>query len=64
VLWGQGVRPRVAHPFVEAVAPKDREGYLRDLRTLVAQAAQRLPGHAEFIARHCAAAPSLSAKQG
>ncbi len=55
VLWGQGVRPRGAHPFVEAVAPKDREGYLRDLRTIVAQAAQRLPGHAEFIARNCAA---------
>lgn len=29
VLWGQGVRPNATHPFVEAVAPKDREGYLR-----------------------------------
>jgi tryptophan halogenase len=56
VLWGQGVRPRAAHPFVEAIAPHDRAGYLRDLRGLYAQAAQRLPGHAEFIARHCAAA--------
>ena len=56
VLWGQGVRPRAAHPFVEAIAPHDRAGYLRDLRGLYAQAAQKLPGHAEFIARHCAAA--------
>src|SRR5688572_29874676 len=55
VLWGQGVRPQGTHPFVEAISPKDREGYLRDLRGLIAQAAQRLPGHAEFIARHCAA---------
>jgi tryptophan halogenase len=55
VLWGQGVRPEATHPFVEAVAPKDREGYLRDLRGLIAQAAQQLPGHEDFIARHCAA---------
>jgi len=55
VLWGQGVRPRGTHPFVEAVAPNDRAGYLRDLRGLYAQAAQRLPTQAEFIAKHCAA---------
>jgi tryptophan 7-halogenase len=55
VLWGQGVRPRTTHPFVEAVSPRDRAGYLEDLRRLIAQAAQSLPGHAEFIARHCAA---------
>jgi tryptophan halogenase len=57
VLWGQGVRPNATHPFVEAVSPADRAGYLRDLRGLLAQAAQKLPGHAEFIAGHCAAAP-------
>jgi len=55
VLWGQGVRPRSTHPFVEAVSPRDREGYLRDLRRLIAQAAHSLPAHADFIARHCAA---------
>jgi tryptophan 7-halogenase len=55
VLWGQGVQPRAPHPFVEAVAPHDRLGYLRDLRGLIAQAAQKLPGHADFIARHCQA---------
>jgi tryptophan 7-halogenase len=55
VLWGQGVRPRASHPFVEAVSPDDRAGYLRDLRGLLAQAAQQLPDHSAFIARHCAA---------
>jgi len=55
VLWGQGVRPRATHPFVEAVAPHDREGYLRDLRRLLAHAAQQLPAHADFIAKNCAA---------
>src|SRR5690349_2119426 len=57
VLWGQGVRPRSTHPFVEAVAPQDRAGYLRDLRGLYAQAAQKLPSQADFIAGHCAATP-------
>jgi tryptophan 7-halogenase len=57
VLWGQGVRPKAAHPFVEAIAPSDREGYLRDLKRLLAHATQQLPGHADFIARNCAAGP-------
>jgi tryptophan 7-halogenase len=57
VLWGQGLRPRTTHPFVETVATADRDGYLRDLRALMAQAVQRLPGHEEFIAKHCAARP-------
>jgi tryptophan halogenase len=55
VLWGQGVRPQATHAFVEAVSPKDRAGYLDDLRRLYSQAASALPGHAEFIAKHCAA---------
>jgi tryptophan halogenase len=55
VLWGQGVRPTGTHPFVEAVSPRDREGYLRDLRALISRAAGQLPTHEEFIARHCAA---------
>jgi hypothetical protein len=37
------------------VAPADRAGYLKDLRQLLAQAARQLPGHADFISRHCAA---------
>jgi tryptophan halogenase len=57
VLWGQGVRPQATHPFVEAVSPGDRAGYLRDLRYLITQAAQRLPRHEEFLAKQCAAAP-------
>jgi tryptophan halogenase len=58
VLLGQGVIPKATHPFVEAVSPKDRAGYLQDLRGLLAQATRSLPGHAEFIARNCAAPPT------
>jgi tryptophan halogenase len=61
VMWGQGVRPRATHPFVEAIAPHDRAGYLRDLRQLFAQAAQTLPSQADFIAQNCAATPPVMA---
>jgi tryptophan halogenase len=62
VMWGQGIRPRGAHPFVEAVAPHDRADYLKNIRDLMAQAASALPRHEEFIARHCQApAPAAPA---
>ena len=56
VMWGQGIKPRNAHPFVEAVAPRDRADYLKNIRDLIAQAAQELPLHEDFIARNCRAA--------
>ena len=62
VMWGQGIRPRSTHPFVQTVAPHDRADYLRSIRDLIAQAASALPRQADFIARHCrapAAAASL-----
>jgi tryptophan 7-halogenase len=55
VMWGQGLRPRGAHPFVQAVAPHDRAQYLKNIRDLIAQAANELPRHEEFIARNCRA---------
>ena len=55
VMWGQGIKPRNAHPFVEAVAPHDRTEYLKNIRDLMAHAVQGLPGHEDFIARHCQA---------
>jgi tryptophan halogenase len=55
VMWGQGVRPRGSHPFVQAVAPHDRAEYLKNIRDLMAQAARALPLQEEFIARHCQA---------
>jgi tryptophan halogenase len=60
VMWGQGIRPRAAHPFVEAVAPHDRAEYLKNIRDLLAYAVLSLPRHEDFIARHCQA-PGKSA---
>jgi tryptophan 7-halogenase len=55
VMWGQGVRPRSSHPFVQTVAPHDRADYLKNIRDLIAHAASQLPRHEDFIARHCGA---------
>ena len=63
VMWGQGIRPRASHPFVEAVAPQDRADYLKGIRDLMMDAARALPLHEEFIARHCAA-PGAAAPAG
>jgi tryptophan halogenase len=59
VMWGQGIRPRAAHPFVEAVSPQDRADYLSGIRDLIADAARKLPTHEEFIRRNCQA-PGIS----
>ncbi len=55
VLFGQGIIPKTAHPFVQAVSPADRAGYLANIREIMAHEVTTLPAHADFIARHCAA---------
>ena len=52
VLWGQGVRPRSSHPFVQTIAPQDRAEYLRSIRQIIARAAGEMPSHEDFISRH------------
>ena len=53
VMWGQGIKPRAAHPFVESVSPQDRADYLKGIRDLIADAARKLPLHEDFINSHC-----------
>ncbi len=61
VMWGQGIRPRAAHPFVEAVSPQNRADYLNGLRDLMGATARELPDHEQFIARHCQAPAAVAA---
>ena len=61
VMWGQGIKPRASHPFVEAVSPQDRADYLKGLRDLMSATARELPRHEEFIARHCQAPAAAAA---
>ncbi|MBT0667905.1 tryptophan 7-halogenase [Novosphingobium profundi] len=54
VLVGQGVLPRAVHPRASH-PPADQLGALMEQRrAFLAQAAQRMPDHARFIARTCA----------
>jgi tryptophan halogenase len=59
VMWGQGIVPKTAHPFVQTISPADRAEYLGNIKSILAHEAQRLPTQAAFIARHCRA-PALA----
>ena len=61
VLIGQRVTPRSYHPVADTLPQKDLDGFLKDIRTLIARAAAEMPPHAEFIAR-IAGAETLSAR--
>jgi tryptophan halogenase len=55
VYLGQDVTPRRHEPFAE-IAPVD--GVVRELRAMhdtIRRAAESIPSHADYIARHCAA---------
>jgi tryptophan 7-halogenase len=55
VMIGQGIDPLRFDPMVESVAPRDADRVLSGMRTVIAQAAQHMPSHQQFIDRHCRA---------
>ena len=55
VLIGQGVLPRSYHPMVDLLSPEEITQMMGGVRTVLESCAAAMPGHAEFIARHCAA---------
>lgn len=56
VLLGQGILPRSYHPLVDVLPPDKVARMVEGVRTVHAACAGAMPAHAEFIARHCAAA--------
>jgi tryptophan halogenase len=56
VMLGQNVKPERYDPLVDVLAQDNTVAVLRRMQVLVRQAAESLPGHGDFIARHCAAA--------
>jgi tryptophan 7-halogenase len=58
VMIGQGLRPKARHPLADAPPDADLDRFLSGLRGQIAAAAERMPAHADFIARHCAAPPA------
>ena len=55
VLAGQAGQPADADPLVATLPAEETARFLRHLRTVIAQTANAMPDHAQFIARHCAA---------
>jgi tryptophan 7-halogenase len=55
VMLGQNLIPERYDPLVDMLPQDNTVTALRRMRELVRQAAESLPGHEDFIARHCAA---------
>ena len=58
VMIGQGIDPQGFDPMVDSVAPRDADRILSGMRAVIAQTAQQMPSHQQFIDRHCRAAES------
>jgi len=56
VMLGQGIAPASHHPLADALPQAQLDEFLSHIRTLLGRAVEGMPGHADFIARHCAAA--------
>ncbi|UGB39477.1 tryptophan halogenase family protein [Frateuria soli] len=56
VMLGQGIVPTGHSPLADALEQAQLDEFLSHIRTLLERAVDVMPGHAEFIARHCAAA--------
>jgi tryptophan halogenase len=57
VMFGQHIMPQHYHPAVDLVPDHDVAGLVESVRSVVAACVEAMPMHAQFIARHCAAAP-------
>jgi tryptophan halogenase len=57
VMLGQRIVPLHYHPAVDLVPEADVAGLVDSVRSVVAACVDAMPMHAQFIARHCAAAP-------
>ncbi len=55
VMHGQHLRPQSYHPLVDSLAEADISEYLQGVHALISRCADAMPGHADYIAQHCAA---------
>ncbi|TGX55247.1 tryptophan 7-halogenase [Sphingomonas gei] len=60
VLLGQGVMPADSDPLVAMLPVDETTRFLTHMRNIIAQTAEAMPRHEEYIARHCAAAGTTS----
>ncbi len=55
VMSGQGIQPQHYHPLADQPNEADLLGYLSSIRALVDQGVKAMPGHVDFITKHCRA---------
>jgi tryptophan 7-halogenase len=61
VMLGQGITPAAYHPLADNLTSEQLTEYLTNIKTIVSKAANLLPTHQRYIAKHCAAnTPSRS----
>jgi tryptophan halogenase len=58
VMLGQHITPERYHPAVDLVPHQDVAGLAEGVRKVIAACVDAMPTHAQFIAKHCAAAAS------
>jgi tryptophan halogenase len=57
VMLGQHIEPQNYHPAVDLVPDQEIAGLVDSVKQVIAACVEAMPTHAQFIARHCAAAP-------
>ena len=55
VMLGQGIVPVAYDPLTELIRPLDLDRTLRGMRAAIANAANEMPTHANFIEQYCRA---------
>jgi tryptophan halogenase len=56
VMIGQGIMPEAYHPFADLRPEAEVEIYVKHVEQVIAKCVRVMPTHAEYIAKHCAAA--------
>lgn len=54
VMTGQGLTSRSYDPIADSMSDQEVIDRLSDIKSVIRQTADMMPGHADFIARHCA----------
>jgi len=57
VMLGQGISPESYDTLTAAIPATEAAAVLTGMRTVIARTAQAMPGHGDFIQRHCRATP-------
>ena len=55
VMVGQGLKPRGYDPLVDVLTVEELRGRMDHIKTVVGTSVAKMPGHWDFIAKHCAA---------